>query len=91
MLSDNLRTMRREFQNAVLDAGECVQISLPHMQAFIIALEGYEAAAKEMEIVLWPQPMAIPQSKNGQRFSCQPKVEFRKLTVIQGGISTEQN
>ncbi|GAA0600253.1 hypothetical protein [Paenochrobactrum glaciei] len=90
MLSDSLRTMRREFQNSVLEAGECVQISLAHMQAFIIALEGYEVAAKEMEVVLWPQPMAIPQTKNGQRFACPPQVKFQKLTVIQGGISTDQ-
>lgn len=90
MLSDSLRIMRREFQNAVLEAGECVQISVGNMQAFIMALENYEVAAKEMEVVLWPEPMAIPHAKNGQHLVYPARHEFPKLTVIQGGVSTDQ-
>lgn len=89
MLSDSLRIMRHEFQNAVLEAGECVQISVGNMQAFIMALENYEVAAKEMEVALWPKPMAIPRSNSSQRMAHIPHHKFTKLTVIQGGASTD--
>lgn len=90
MLSESLRIMRREFQHAVLEAGECVQISVAHMQAFIIALEQYEAASKEMEDALWPQPMAIPQPNTGQRIPHISRHKIPKLTIIHGGASSDQ-
>ncbi|MCM0752084.1 hypothetical protein DEA98_14645 [Brucella pseudogrignonensis] len=65
MLSENIREMRREFQSALLDAGECVQISVLHMQSFVLALSMYEDAARDMEELIGPQSLPVRQQNSG--------------------------
>lgn len=89
MLSDDIREMRREFQDALLKGGDNIQISASYMQSFIIALNVYEDQAREMEAVLWPVPTRIKtasfKSPNPHQHT---KGQLSKFTVIQGGASS---
>lgn len=86
MLSENIREMRREFQNALLDAGECVQISVLHMQSFVLALSMYEDAARDMEALIGPQSLPVRQQNSGGTILSFPSHPSKRpqLVVIQG-------
>lgn len=86
MLSENIREMRREFQNALLDAGECVQISVLHMQSFVLALSMYEDAARDMEALIGPQSLPVRQPNSGGTILSFPSHPSKRqqLVVIQG-------
>ena len=86
MLSENIREMRREFQKVLLDAGECVQISVLSMQSFVLALSIYEDAARDMEELIAPQSLPVRQHQSGSTVLSFPTQSSKRpqLVVIQG-------
>lgn len=85
MLSDCLREMRREFQNALLETGGSITISGEKLQSYALALVMYEDAALEMEEKLGVKPVLSNASGSVVIPLRQSNQNRPQLTVINGG------
>lgn len=84
MLSDSLREMRREFQNALLENGGSITISGEQLQSYALALVMYEDEALDMEEKLGVRPV-LTNASGSVVIPLRPSHDTRpKLTVIHG-------